>query len=98
MDQIIHITWCERKIEEKKVPRMLVVHISDLYHKHSADNIYPAHFNEIYKGYMPITRTDQRIHLNGTDSADLYLMPDTIIYAESVDYGRHSMIFHDLHD
>ena len=93
MDQIIHITWCERKIEGEKVPRMLVVHISDLYHKHSADNIYPSHFNEIYNGYMPVTRTDQRIHLSGTDSNDLYLMPDTIIYAESIDYGRHSMIY-----
>lgn len=93
MDQIIHITWCERKIDEKKVPRMLVVHISDLYHKHEADNIYPVHFNEIYKGYIPITGNSQRIYFHGTDSADLYLLPDTIIYAESIDYGRHSMLY-----
>ena len=57
MDQIIHITWCERKINGKKVPRMLVVHISDLYHKHKADNIYPVHFNEIYPGYIPVVNT-----------------------------------------
>lgn len=95
MDQIIHITWCERKIEGKRVPRMLVVHISDLYHKHKADNIYPVHFNEVYKGYMPITETksNRRIYFHGTDSADLYLIPDTIIYAESIDYGRHSMLY-----
>ncbi len=95
MDQIIHITWCERKIEGEKVPRMLVVHISDLYHKHEADNIYPVHFNEVYKGYMPVTgaENNRRIYFHGTDSADLYLIPDTIIYAESIDYGRHSMLY-----
>ena len=85
----------ERKIEGKKVPRMLVVHISDLYHKHKADNIYPVHFIEVYKGYMPVTgdSSSRRIYFHGTDSADLYLIPDTIIYAESIDYGRHSMLY-----
>ena len=95
MDQIIHITWCERKIDGEKVPRMLVVHISDLYHKHKDDNIYPVHFNEVYKGYVPITRAanNRRVYFHGTDAADLYLIPDTIIYAESIDYGRHSMLY-----
>lgn len=97
MDQIIHVTWCERKINGEKVPRMLVVHISDLYHKHRADNIYPVHFNEVYQGYIPITgaKPDQRVLFRGTDSADLYLIPDTIIYAESIDYGRHTMLYTD---
>lgn len=94
VNQIIHITWCERKINNEIVPRMLVVHISDLYHQHEADNIYPVHFNEVYKGYMPITQSEnsKQIYFHGTDSADLYLLPDTIIYAESIDYGRHSML------
>lgn len=95
MDQIIHITWCERKIEGNKVPRMLVVHISDLYHKHKDDNIYPVHFNELYRGYVPITSigNNRRIYFRGTDSGDLYLIPDTIIYVESIDYGKHSMLY-----
>ena len=94
-DQIIHITWCERKTEGVKVPRMLVVHISDLYHKHEEDNIYPVHFNNIYQGYMPVTGAGngQRIYFRGNDAADLYLIPDTIIYAESINYGRHSMLY-----
>lgn len=94
MDQIIHITWCERKIDGIKVPRMLVIHISDLYNKHESDNIYPVHFNEVYKGYMPVigTENSKHIYFHGTDAADLYLIPDTIIYAESIDYGRHSML------
>lgn len=95
MDQIIHITWCERKINEKSVPRMLVVHISDLYHPHEADNIYPVHFNEIYKGYVPVAgaEPDKRIYFRGMDSVDLYLMQNSIIYVESIDYGRHSMVY-----
>ena len=95
MDQIIHITWCERKVDGEKVPRMLVVHISDLYHKHKADNIYPIHFNEVYKGYLPVTGAGnaKRVYFRGTDSADLYLIPDTIIFVESIDYGKHSMLY-----
>lgn len=94
VDQIIHITWCERKIDNEKIPRMLVVHISDLYHNHEADNIYPIHFNEVYKGYMPVTESEnnKRIYFHGTDSADLYLIPDTIVYAESIDYGKHTLL------
>ncbi len=95
MDQIIHITWCERKIDGEKVPRMLVVHISDLYHKHEDDNIYPVNFNKVYKGYMPVTVSEKNkpLYFRGTDSADLYLLPDTIICVESLDRGRHSMIY-----
>ena len=93
MDQIIHITWCERMIDGAKIPRMLVIHISDLYQKHEADNIYPVHFNKIYKGYIPLTETCQRIYFRGTDSSDLYLIADSIIWAESVDYGRHSILY-----
>ncbi len=39
VDQIIHITWCERKTGEgqDKQPRMLVIHISNLYHQHESD-------------------------------------------------------------
>jgi len=94
MDQIIHITWCERirKDTRERVPRMLVIHISDLYQKHEADNIYPVHFNEIYKGYMPVTDIGKRIHFHGMDSSDLYLLSNTILWVESVNNGRHSIL------
>lgn len=94
MDQIIHISWCERKIKgvEDKVPRMLVVHISDLYHKHEEDNIYPVHFNQIYRGYMPVSDSGKRIYFRGMDSSSLYLFSDSIIWAESSTYGRRSVL------
>lgn len=96
MDQIIHVSWCERKIKDgdvtKIVPRMLVIHISDLYRKHEDDNIYPVHLNEIYKDHIPVTDTGKRIHFCGMDSSDLYLLSDTIIWVESSSYGRHSIL------
>jgi predicted transposase YdaD len=61
-----------RKTEDKtKVPRMLVIHISDLYQKHSSDNIYPVHLNEVYPGYLPVTGEGQRLYFRGMDSCDL---------------------------
>jgi hypothetical protein len=95
MDQIIHITWCERRLEEaaEKVPRMLVVHISDLYQKHEADTIYPVHLNEVYRGYLPVSEIGHRLHFQGVGSSELYLLPETILWVESTTYGRHS-IFH----
>ena len=97
MDQIIHITWCERKVKgiKEKQPRMLVIHISDLYQKHEADNIYPVHFNEIYKGYIPVSASGELIYFQGIDSFDLYLLPDTILWVDSISNGRHSVIHTD---
>ena len=91
-DQIIHITWCERKVEGRKAPRMLVVHISDLYQKHEADNIYPVHFIETYKRDVPALETGRRVHFRSTDAADHYVLPATVIWAESADNGRHCVL------
>ena len=94
MDQIIHITWCERKAADtkEKVPRMLVVHISDLYQKHKADKIYPVHLNEVYNGRLPVAESGQRLYFRGMDSSDLYLLSNTIMWAESTTYGRHAIL------
>ncbi len=93
MDQIIHITWCEVKTDDREtVPRMLVVHISDLYQKHKADNIYPVHLKEVYNGRLPVTESGQRLYFRGMDSSDLYLLSNTIIWAESTTYARHTIL------
>ena len=94
MDQIIHITWCERRDRDsgEKVPRMLVIHISDLYRSHESDNIYPVHFNEVYKGFITITDSGKRIYFKGMDSKAVYLFADSIVWAETNSSGRHSVI------
>lgn len=92
IDQIIHITWCERKIEGEKLPRMRIIHISDLYYNHEADNIYPIHFNLIYRGYLPISETGKRLYFQGADHADYYLLSDTIQWIESSTDSRHAVL------
>ena len=94
MDQIIHITWCERKTADKNeiVPRMLVIHISDLYQKHKADNIYPVHLKEVYNGRLPVAESGQRLYFRGMDSSELYLLSNTIMWVESTTYGRHAIL------
>lgn len=97
MDQIIHITWCERKIKsaQEKQPRMRVIHISDLYQKHQSDTIYPVHFNQVYKGYVPIAETGKRIHFHGADHADYYLLSNRILWIESSITCRHTVVHTD---
>ena len=94
MDQIIHITWCERKIEgsSEKQPRMQVIHISDLYQKHESDTIYPVHFNQVYQGYIPITKADKRIYVHGADRTDYYVLSNTIQWIESSITSRHAIL------
>lgn len=94
MDQISHFSWIERKMKDSKEnqPRILVMHVSDLYQKHNADNIYPVHFKEIYKGYMPISNLGKHLFFQGIDSFDLYLLSDTILWVDSIQNGRHSII------
>lgn len=94
VDQIIHITWCERKFEgnPEKQPRMRVIHISDLYHKHESDTIYPVHFNQVFKGYLPITEAGRQIHFLGVDRADYYVLSNTIQWIESDMTSRHAIL------
>ena len=94
VDQIIHISWCERRLEgqREKQPRMRVMHISDLYHQHESDKIYPVHFNQIYQGYVPIAEEGRRIYFRGADRADYYLLADAIQWAESTAGSRHAVL------
>lgn len=94
MDQIIHITWRERKIKgsSEKQPRMLVIHISDLYQKHESDTIYPVHFNQIYKGFLPITEIGRQIYFPGVDRADYYVLSNSIQWIESSPTSRHAIL------
>lgn len=94
VDQIIHLTWCERKIEgySEKQPRMRVIHISDLYQKHESDTIYPVHFNQVFKGYLPITEVGRQIHFRGVNRADYYVLSNSIQWIESSITSRHAIL------
>ena len=94
VSQIVHISWCERKLEGKheKQPRMRVVHISNLYQQHESDRIYPVHFNQVYQGYVPIATENRRIFFRGADHADYYLLSDAIQWVESAAGSRHAIL------
>lgn len=94
MDQIIHITWLERKIEgsSEKQPRMRVIHISDLYQKHESDTIYPVHFNQVFKGYLPVTGVGRQLHFRGVDRADYYVLSNSVQWIESSITSRHAIL------
>ncbi|MCR5090895.1 MAG: LytTR family transcriptional regulator DNA-binding domain-containing protein [Oscillospiraceae bacterium] len=94
VDQIIHLTWCERRMEgsQHKQLRMSVIHISNLYQQHESDKIYPVHFNQIYTGYIPIVMNGKRIYFRGVDHADYYLLSDMVQWIESSFGSRHAII------
>lgn len=97
MDQIVHITWCERKIKgmDGKQPRMLLIHISDLYQKNENDIIYPIHFNQTYRGFLPVAETGRRVHFHGVNHIDHYLLPDSIRWIESYGTNQHAVLHFD---
>ena len=88
----VHITWCERGVDGQKVPRMLVVQVSNLHQWNETDNIYPVRFNETFKDEKVDIDAELRIHFRAPNSTDYYLLPSTILWAESVDDGRHCIL------
>lgn len=94
VDQIIHMSWCERRVEgsAEKQPRMRVIHISNLYRQHEADRIYPVHFNQVYQGYVPIAEAGRRLRFRGVDRADHYLLSDAVRWIESAIGSRHAVV------
>lgn len=94
VDQIIHMSWCERRVAgaAEKQPRMRVIHISNLYRQHDADRIYPVHFDQIYHGYVSIVAAGSRLHFHGADRADYYLSSGAIRWIESAAGSRHAVV------
>lgn len=94
VDQIIHMSWCERKVAgfARKQPRMRVIHISNLYRQLDADRIYPVHFDQVYQGYVSIAPTGRRLRFHGADRADYYLSSDAIHWIESAAGSRHAIV------
>ena len=85
--QRIQLSWAdiitvdEHKHKER-VPRMHMIHISNPVEQHSADTIYPEHYNEVYKqAQKPIQ--EPRISLRGTDSAFYVVAVSSIIWVQT---------------
>lgn len=95
--QRMHLTWCERKIRDddekiKKIPKLLMVHISNPYHNHDADVIYPVRYNSIYKQEALSILKGQRIVFHGTDKSVHFIMSDDILWIETISSTRKSLV------
>ena len=97
VDQSIHFSWCERRITDengvkRSVPRILMVHITNLYQQHESDRIYPVHYDRLYQGYLPISMPGKRLRLRGNNHAEYFLLPESVFWVSSCADSRHSLV------
>lgn len=87
VNQRMQFTW----VEEKGVPKIRVVFISNAIEYDERDGIYPVHYDENYRKFILTGETRaERIYVKGVDKSILYLNWSRVIYAESL--GNHSLI------
>lgn len=96
-DQQLHYTWCERKIPDaegniQKVPKILMIHISNPISYDERDTIYPVHFPETSFLKARPAIAGSRILVQGLDQATHYLLSDSIVWMESENKGLHTKI------
>ena len=87
VNQRMQFTW----VEQKGVPKIRSVLISNAIEYDERDGIYPVHYDENYRKFVLTGETrSERIHVKGVDKNILYLNWSRVIYAESL--GNHSLI------
>lgn len=96
-DQRLHYTWCERKVtledgSTQKIPKILMIHISNAFPYDDRDKIYPVHFADMTIQDMNCAVEGKRIFVRGIDQFMYYLLASTIQWIESEDKGVHSRI------
>lgn len=95
--QRIHISWGIKKSHDasghaRYTPRIIMCHITNPHPKSDADEIYPVHFESVFRGSFPISRNKERIHFRAVDNSDYFLLADSIIWAGSAANGKHSVL------
>ncbi|MDD2980801.1 MAG: LytTR family DNA-binding domain-containing protein [Hespellia sp.] len=98
--QCLHYTWCERKIPAdngsiEKVPRILVLHISNSYPYDKRDTIYPIHYTSLASNILHMQLDKNRIFVKCIDQSTYYLLVNTIQWMESDNNGFHTKIHTD---
>lgn len=83
--QRLLLCWCERKEKDtdgtiKKVPRILVCHISNPHGKHEDDVIYPVNYAQVYAGEKALLQRGERIHFHGVDRSDYFFFSDAVYW------------------
>ena len=91
------LCWGERKEKDKngvikKVPKILVCHISNPHGKHEDDVIYPSNSSRSYLINSNMQQRGERIHFHGTDRSDYFFFSDSIYWIEASSGGKHSIL------
>ena len=93
--QRIQLSWAEDVLvnenkHKERVLRIHMIHISNPVEQHSADTIYPEHYNEIYKQAEPALQVP-RISLRGADNAFYVMAISSVIWVQTTP-DQHCMI------
>lgn len=87
VNQRMQFTW----VEQKGVPKIRSVLISNAIEYDERDGIYPVHYDENYRKFILTGENrSERIYVKGVDKSILYLNWSRVIYAESL--GNHAVI------
>lgn len=87
VNQRMQFTW----VEQKGVPKIRVIFISNAIQYDERDGIYPVHYDENYRKFVLTGETrSERIYVKGIDKSILYLNWSRVIYVESL--GNHTVI------
>ncbi len=95
--QRVLLSWGERKVtgedgSVRRIPRILVCHISNPHEKHDDDVIYPKNLTQVYAGRGIMPQKGERIHLHGTDHSEYFFLSDNVFWAEASGKGKHSLL------
>lgn len=96
-NQILHYTWCERKIINEqglsqKIPRILMIHISNTISYDSRDTIYPVHLPKPTIPKISQDTNEVRLLVSGQNRFTYSVPIAQIAWIESTEKGLHSII------
>ena len=87
VNQRMQFTW----VEQKGIPKIRVVFVSNAIGYDERDGIYPVHYDENYRKFVLTGEIrSERIYIKGVDKSILYLNLSRVVYVES--QGSHAVI------
>lgn len=97
LEQRVVLTWCERSHTDaegkrRRVPRILVCDITNPHPKSADDTIYPVHFEQVFGGFTQTPIPSERMHFKGTGSTEYFLYSNSILWGDSSDRGRRTLL------
>lgn len=95
VNQHLHYSWVERKRTladgtVARLPRIIVIHITNPYRQSEKDAIYPAHFDELQRNEISVPVGEKRFTFKGKGASVYCLYPQSIGWIESSGKGKQS--------